>query len=130
MNILLDTHAFLWFVWKDARLSAAAQASIADPKNDPFLSMVSCWEIAIKTSIGKLTLADPFDVFIPQQLLTNRIAVLEITLDHLATVAALPFQPNHHDPFDRLLISQAMVERMPFVSNEALFAAYPITRLW
>jgi len=130
VNILLDTHAFLWFVGKDARLSAGAQALIADPQNEPFLSLVSCWEIAIKSSIGKLSLTDSFEVFIPQQLLANRIQVLEITLPHLAAVNTLPFQQNHHDPFDRLLIAQAMVERMPFVSNEALFAAYPITRLW
>lgn len=128
MKLLLDTHAFLWFIMGSPNLSAAARALIEDGANENFLSVGSLWEIAIKVSIGKLSLAAPFDVLIPRQLGLNGIALLNVSTDHAAAVAALPF--HHRDPFDRLLIAQAMVERVPVVSVDTAFDAYPVKRLW
>lgn len=92
------------------------------------ISTVSLWEIAIKTSIGKLTLTQSYEVFIPQQLEQNSIEILPIKLEHLVVVSTLPF--HHRDPFDRLLIAQAMVEKIPIVGFDKAFDAYPVTRLW
>jgi PIN domain nuclease of toxin-antitoxin system len=128
MNILLDTHAFLWFVNDDPLLSAAAKRLIEDETSQPFLSAASLWEIAIKISVGKLTLKQPYETFIPQQLAINGIGVLNITMEHTAAIATLPF--HHRDPFDRLLSVQANIENMPLVSADAVFDAYGIRRIW
>jgi PIN domain nuclease of toxin-antitoxin system len=128
MKLLLDTHTFIWFIMGSPNLSATARVLIEDVTNEKSLSVVSIWEIAIKLSIGKLTLAAPFDVLIPQQISLNGFELLNIEIDHAAVVATLPF--HHRDPFDRLLIAQAMVEKMPIVSIDAAFAVYPVTRLW
>lgn len=128
MRLLLDTHAFLWFIGNDAQLSEQALNFIADKTNEVFVSVVSFWEIAIKISIGKLTLTQPFETFIPQQLLINDFRVLEIDFSHTVTVTRLPF--HHRDPFDRLLISQALTEHLSIVSTDAIFDNYPVTRLW
>ena len=125
---MIDTHTFLWFVNNDPTLSAAAQSVIADSNNDVYLSVASAWELAIKTSIGKLTLTQPFPVFLPQQLRINNIRLLPIRLSHLQRVALLPF--HHKDPFDRLLIAQSLSELMPLVSVDSVMDAYGITRLW
>jgi PIN domain nuclease of toxin-antitoxin system len=124
MKLLLDTHTFIWFIIGSPNLSAHARALIEDVANEKFLSVASLWEIAIKLSIGKLTLSAPFNVLIPQQLSSNGFELLNIAIDY----AALPF--HHRDPFDRLLIAQATVEKMPIVSSDAAFDAYPVTRLW
>ena len=92
------------------------------------LSAASLWEIAIKLSLGKLSLAQPFEALIPQQMRLNGIKLLGIEIEHTATMSKLPF--HHRDPFDRLLIAQAMVEQMPIVSADTAFDTYPITRLW
>ncbi|OLE51457.1 MAG: twitching motility protein PilT [Acidobacteria bacterium 13_1_20CM_3_53_8] len=128
MKLLLDTHTFIWFIMGSPNLSANARALIEDVANEKFLSVASLWEIAIKLSIGKLTLSVPFDVLIPQQLSLNGFELLNIEIDHAAIVATLPF--HHRDPFDRLLIAQAMFEKMPIVSIDTVFDAYPVTRLW
>ena len=128
MKLLLDTHAFLWFVWKHARLSAAAQALILDPKNILFFSMASCWEIAVKVSISKLALAEPYAVFMPREIAANRLLLLPVEMAHVSAVATLPL--HHRDPFDRLLITQSLVEGMPLVSADPLFDRYGVTRLW
>lgn len=128
MKLLLDTHSFLWFVGGDERLSSTARTLIEDVNNDVFLSVASLWEMAIKISLGRLQLAQPFEVFIPQQISLNHIGVLGITISHTAQVSVLPF--HHRDPFDRLLIAQALVEKMSIVSRDPEFDAYGITRLW
>ncbi len=128
MRILLDTHSFLWFINADTQLSITARALIEEPTNQPFLSVASLWEMAIKISLGKLQLAQPFETLIPAQLRLNGIALLGITISHTAMVATLPF--HHRDPFDRLLIAQARVEEIPIVSKDAAFDDYEITRLW
>lgn len=128
MKLLLDTHTFLWFVMGSPNLSADARALIEDAANERFLSVASLWEMAIKLSIGKLTLAAPLDVMIPQQLGLNGIELLNIKIGHATAVATLPF--HHRDPFDRLLIAQATVEKMAIVGMDTVFDAYPVTRLW
>ena len=128
MNILLDTHTFLWFVDDDPRLSQPARALIESQDSQPFLSAASLWEIAIKISVGKLTLKQPYETFIPQQLTVNGIGVLNIAMEHTAAVATLPF--HHRDPFDRLLVVQSKIEDMKLVSADPAFDAYGIKRVW
>jgi PIN domain nuclease of toxin-antitoxin system len=127
MRLLLDTHAFLWFIGNDPRLSPRAKA-LLESDADSLLSVGSLWEIAVKVSIGKLSLAQPFDIFVAQQLADNEIELLPISLAHLGVVSALAL--HHRDPFDRLLIAQAMIEQTPIVSADAAFDAYSVTRLW
>ena len=128
MIFLLDTHAFLWFTAGNAQLSQTARELIEDPVNQPLLSIASLWEIAIKISIGKLTLAQPFETLIPQQITLNGIDLLAIELEHTTIVSKLPF--HHRDPFDRLLVAQAMTAEIPLVSVDRAFDAYSIKRLW
>lgn len=125
---LLDTHTFLWFINEDSQLSEKARALIEDLSDPPVLSVASLWEIAIKVSTGKLNLIQPFEILIPLQMSEYRIGRLDISIFHLAEVARLPF--HHRDPFDRLLIAQARVERMPIVSRDTAFDTYDIERLW
>ncbi len=128
MRLLLDTHAFLWFVIGDTRLSGKARALIEDESNEKFFSIASLWEIAIKVSIGRLTLSAPFDDVFPAQLVKNGIDLLGITVAHTSAVTSLPY--HHRDPFDRLLIAQASREQMQIVSIDESLDAYPIVRLW
>ena len=93
MRLLLDTHSFLCFIDGSPKLSSAARSLIEDVNNYAYLSVASLWEMAIKMSLGKLSLAQPFDVLISQQLSQNRIELLDISLQHAAVVAVLPF---HH----------------------------------
>jgi PIN domain nuclease of toxin-antitoxin system len=128
MRLLLDTHSFLWFLEANPRLSAKAQSLIHDGANEVYLSVASLWEKAIKISLGKFQLAVPFREFAETQLSTNEISVLGITVGHIVEVAGLTF--HHRDPFDRLLIAQAMIETMPIISADSAFDAYGVTRLW
>jgi|SRR5436853_6390093 len=128
MKLLLDTHTFLWFIIGNPHLSANARALIEDQANEKFLSVGSMWEIAIKVSIGKLALSGSFDTLIPQQLSINGFDLLGLEVNHAAALINLPF--HHRDPFDRLLIAQAIVEQMQIVSIDLTFDAYQITRLW
>ncbi|NUM68000.1 type II toxin-antitoxin system VapC family toxin [candidate division KSB1 bacterium] len=119
MNLLLDTHAFLWFIKDDASLSLRARGLIEEPENKRLLSIVSLWEIAIKASLGKIVLKLPFDALMPRQLQENDIDLLPIALPHLGLVERLPF--HHRDPFDRLIIAQSLVENLPLVSIDSQF---------
>lgn len=102
--------------------------AIANPQNDVFVSTVSAWEIAIKASSGKLTLARPFASIFPQQLAQNDMDLLSIEIPHLAGLFALP--ALHRDPFDRLLVAQAIAEGMTLVTSDAHLASYPVPVLW
>lgn len=128
MKILLDTHSFLWFISGSSHLSLTARQMIEEATNQPFLSIASLWEMAIKLSLGKLGLGQPFASLVPQQMLTNGIELLNINVDHVAAVVDLPF--HHRDPFDRLLVAQAMVEQLPILSADSAFDAYAVKRLW
>src|SRR6266550_930625 len=127
MRLLLDTHTFLWFIDDNPRLSSNAK-SLLESDNDLLLSTASLWEIAIKLSLGKLSLPEPFEASVFYQLSLNAIDILQIDTAHLGVVATLPFR--HRDPFDRLLVAQAMVEQLPIVSADVEFDAYSIERLW
>ena len=126
MRQLLDTHTFLWFVMGSPKISVELRLQIEN--NDNFLSIVSVWEIAIKYGIGKLNLGLPFNDFIDQQIIPNGIQILNIQLEHLKVFADLPL--HHRDPFDRLLIAQAIVEDIPIVSVDSLFSLYPVQKIW
>jgi PIN domain nuclease of toxin-antitoxin system len=128
MRLILDTHTLLWFLAGDPRLSAQARNLIADMGNQVATSVASLWEIVIKVSLGKLTLASPFAELIPEQLARNDIDVLPITIQHLATLGGLPF--HHRDPFDRLIIAQAISEGLPVVTSDARFSEYGQQVLW
>ena len=127
MRLLLDTHAFLWGVTDDPRLSLRARRAMADA-SEIFLSIASCWEVAIKVSSGKLTLVKPFERFIPEQLGLNPFLLLPIDLDDVARVATLPF--HHRDPFDRLLAAQALSDDLTLVSADPVFRKYGVKRVW
>jgi PIN domain nuclease of toxin-antitoxin system len=128
MRILLDTHALLWFVWNHPSLSATALNHIVNPANVLLLSAGTIWEMAIKVNIGKLTFASPFDVFVNQAISTSRLTVLPIEVGHAAALTNLPL--HHRDPFDRLLVAQALTENVPLLSADVVFDAYAVTRLW
>ncbi|HSM91504.1 MAG TPA: type II toxin-antitoxin system VapC family toxin [Anaeromyxobacteraceae bacterium] len=128
MRLLLDTHAFLWWVADDAALSRAARKAISDPSNECLVSAASAWEMAIKVSIGKLSLGSDVRRFLPEQLAANGFEALPVSVAHATRVAALPF--HHRDPFDRLLAAQALEERVPIVSADAIFRRYGVRRIW
>ena len=128
MKYLLDTHTLLWFLAGDETLSRKARQLIDDPGNEKFLSIVSLWEIAIKTGLGKLNLDKPFDQMFPERLAFNGIQILDITVDSLIKLTTLPF--HHRDPFDRLIIAQGLVEGLPIISVDTVFDAYNIDREW
>lgn len=128
MNLLLDTHALLWFLGDDPNLSPTAKALIRDPANHKLVSVATCWEIAIKVGLKKLDLGEPATTFLPRELATNGFDLLGIELAHATFVESLP--PHHKDPFDRLLIAQSVIEGLPLVSVVAQFDSYGINRLW
>jgi len=128
MKVLLDTHAFLWFIEDSPKLSASARSVIEDGLNAPLLSVASLWEMAIKISLGKLTLTEPFETMVPEQLDLNGIDQLGIEFEHVTQVSKLPF--HHRDPFDRLLVAQALVEELLIISADGALDAYGVRRLW
>lgn len=128
MRLLLDTHALLWFVWNHPNLSATGHTLISDPNNTLFLSAASIWEIAIKVGIGKLTLTDPYDVFMNQAIRTTGLTLLPIEVRYATALTALP--KHHGDPFDRMMIAQALMEKMSLLSADAVFDAYGVSRHW
>lgn len=128
MKLLLDTHAFLWFVLKDPNLSATADQLISDPANDVHVSPASHWETAIKIKLGKYSLQRPFQAFMEDAISQNDFTVLPIEIKHTAVLRTMPL--HHRDPFDRLIIAQAQTEQMLVVSNDAQFDAYGVQRLW
>jgi PIN domain nuclease of toxin-antitoxin system len=128
VRLLLDTHTFLWFLLDAPQLSTTARDVVVDPTNDIEVSPATYWEIAIKISLGKYELPEPYDVFIEREIASNDFRILPIEPKHTAVLTTLPF--HHRDPFDRLLIAQAMVEAIPILSIDAAFDAYPVTRLW
>jgi PIN domain nuclease of toxin-antitoxin system len=127
MKLLLDTHTFLWFIDDSPQLSQKGKA-LLEADNALLLSIASLWEIAIKLNLGKLTVRMPTEALMTQQLTRNDIDVLSIAVAHLLVVSTLPL--HHRDPFDRLLIAQAIVEQLPIVSADPAFDAYPVQRLW
>jgi PIN domain nuclease of toxin-antitoxin system len=128
VKLLLDTHTFLWWVGASGELSRKARTAVGRARNDCFVSLASAWEIAIKVSLGKLRIAGALDRFLPEQLAANGFQALAIDLKHTARVATLPF--HHRDPFDRLLVAQALQEELAVVTADPVFAKYGVKRIW
>jgi PIN domain nuclease of toxin-antitoxin system len=122
-RLLVDTHALLWWLTDDAALPAAARDLIADPATDPLVSVASLWEIAIKRSLGKLRAPDD----LPEQVTAAGFGWLAIAPEHAWRVGDLPF--HHRDPFDRILVAQALAERLP-ITGDLRFAAYGVDARW
>ncbi len=127
-QVLLDTHAFLWFIYDDQRLSPTADSCIADPETEIFFSIGSLWEIAIKHQIGKLNLGMEFDDFHRKFVQERTINVVSLEFPHLVAYSRLPLL--HRDPFDRLIIAQAQVMNVPVVTSDRNFALYDIQVAW
>jgi PIN domain nuclease of toxin-antitoxin system len=128
MRLLLDTHTFLWWINNDPLLSDSARDAITNERNECFLSLASCWELAIKASIGKLRLTKSVERFIPEELTANDFQLLSIDFRHIAKVETLPF--HHRDPFDRLLVAQVLTEKMSIISADTVLSEYGIKRIW
>lgn len=128
MRVLLDTQALLWFLLDDPRLSQKALDTIATPSIEILVSPASHWEVAIKISIGKYKLEEDFEPFFVRHLQINHLTILPIEPRHSALLTGLPF--HHRDPFDRLIIAQALAEAIPLVSSDRQFDAYAVTRIW
>jgi len=128
MKLLLDTHALIWFISGDKRLGVLAKEAFLNQDNKLYFSKASLWEMTIKISLGKLVLAEHWLTAIEKEMISNGIQWLEIEIDHCKTLAALPF--HHRDPFDRLLISQAMSESMSIISIDNQFCQYPPEVIW
>ncbi len=128
MRLLLDTHAFIWWLADHKSLSRKAHAAIEEPGNEVFVSAASAWEITTKFRIGKLDNAEVVAVDVAASINNEGFMPLAVSVAHGEIAGSLP--GNHRDPFDRMLIAQAMLESMIFVSNEARFDAFAIKRLW
>ena len=128
MRVLLDTHALLWAIDDTAKLSQAAVTILQDPTSDLLVSAATIWELAIKVGLGKLTLSQPFRTWMNQALTDLDAIVLPITVEFADIQASL--SRHHRDPFDRLLIAQAITEGIPVVSSDSQFDAYGVNRAW
>jgi PIN domain nuclease of toxin-antitoxin system len=128
MNLLIDTHCWLWSLEAPDKLSAQARQLLADPQNEVFLSAASVWEIVIKSMIGKLTLPSPPGVFIPDRVAALNNQLLSITAAHVFALEQLP--AHHRDPFDRLLIAQAISESMQLVTADPNIRKYSVALVW
>lgn len=128
MRLLLDTHTLLWFALTDPQLSGTATSLIIDPDNEKLVSPASYWEIAIKISIKKYALSKPYEIFMDEAIDKNGFGYLHIEPKHRAALTTLPF--HHKDPFDRLLIAQAIIEGIPIISGDTVLDSYPVKRLW
>jgi PIN domain nuclease of toxin-antitoxin system len=127
MKLLLDSHTFVW--WRDEphKLSPTAFAEVSNPNNDVFLSVVTVWELQIKIALNKFTIKDGLENAVKDEQQNNGFQILPVELSHALYLENLP--PNHKDPFDRLLIAQAIVEDMILVSADANFAKYQVNLL-
>lgn len=129
--MLLDTHAFIWFAEADDRLSQAATDLLSDPENPLYLSCASTWEIAIKTGMGKLILSAPLGNFLARAFAEYSILAMPVLLEDCILYEGLSFpQSDHKDPFDRMIISQAIRNDLVIISADEAFDAYPVRRMW
>jgi PIN domain nuclease of toxin-antitoxin system len=128
MKLLLDTHTFIWWAGEPEKLSSNALALLEDEDNELMLSVVSVWEMQIKSQLGKLRLNVPLEDLIESQRQENGLQILPIELEHALALSRLP--TLHKDPFDRLLIAQGRVEDVDIVSKDSEFASYPVRVIW
>ena len=131
-HFLLDTHSFIWFFKGDAQLSRKARKIIDDEENIKFISIVSAWEMTIKQNKGRefLDLGTTVDDFVEQKLIYQDFQLLPVELSHLKVLSVLPVLKTHKDPFDRLLIAQAISEKLSLISCDNKFKDYPIDKIW
>ena len=128
MRVLIDTHVFLWWVEGDRALPAKARAALTDQDNECLFSLASVWELAIKAGLGKLKLALPVQRYVVEHVAVNGFQMLDIRMAHVGRVESL--DPHHGDPFDRLLIAQALEEKLPVVTADPVFRNYGVKRIW
>ena len=128
MKALLDTHTFLWWIANDPQLSQRARQVIEDGATELFLSVASGWEMAIISRLGKLKVPDDLHSFVAEQVRINAIEVLPIEMIHALHVHALP--DHHRDPFDRMLVAQSQIEKMPILTGDPQIALYAVTVIW
>jgi len=128
MKVLVDTHAFLWWITDDPRLSLRAREIFTDGNNELLFSAASGWEISIKVQIGRLRLPADQQPFIEDQLRINVIKSLAIQMNHALHVSTLP--SHHRDPFDRLLVAQAQLEGLPILSADPQIGKYHVEVVW
>jgi PIN domain nuclease of toxin-antitoxin system len=127
MRVLLDTQAWLWMLSSPERLNAEARSLVEDAATTLLLSSASSWEIAIKWCLGKLELPDPPDTFVPTRIRSS--GVVPIAIEHSHALRVVELEPHHRDPFDRLLIAQALVEGVPILTSDPVFADYTVDRI-
>lgn len=128
MKLLLDTHALLWLFSNDAHLSTTAREVFLDKDNTLHFSIVGLWELTIKVSLGKIRLAENWMPAILRETTLNQIGWLAIMPAHCTKLAELPF--HHRDPFDRMLVAQALAENMALISRDENFVKYGVTCIW
>ena len=128
MKLLLDTHVFLWWIADAPQLPSYVRGLIADGKNELFFSAASCWEIAIKAQLGKISLPASPDLFIADQMTVNAIQSLPVSAIHALHVFHLP--AHHRDPFDRILVAQSELEGLPIVTSDPFISKYKIRTVW
>ncbi len=127
MRILLDTHIFLWFISGDTQLSIDVRDAIRDPDNEVYLSAISVWEILVKYQLGKLPLPEHPETYLPKQRDLHQILSLALDENSVAQLAKLP--PLHRDPFDRMLICQALQNGLTIATVDAAVRAYPVSTI-
>jgi PIN domain nuclease of toxin-antitoxin system len=128
MRALLDTHVLLWWVEGNRTLPPKARAVLADQENECLVSLASVWELAIKAGLGKLKLTMPVQRYVTEHVAANGFRLLDIRMAHARRVESL--EPHHGDPFDRLLVAQALEEELPMVSADPVFRKYGVKRIW
>jgi PIN domain nuclease of toxin-antitoxin system len=128
MNLLLDTHAYLWFIGGSEKLAAQVRRAIESPSNRVFVSSISLWEITIKFGLGKLSLLAGLEPVLNEHIRNNGFDILNIESPHLLELSNLPM--HHRDPFDRLLVAQCIAERMTLCSADSVFGAYDVELMW
>lgn len=128
MRLLLDTHAFLFWITDSDELSVRAREHIEDPENELYLSAVSGWEIAIKTKLNRLALPGPPERVITEQMAYNHIQSLSIQMSHALNTFHLP--QLHRDPFDRMLVAQSRVEEIPILTRDPAISQYEVETIW
>jgi PIN domain nuclease of toxin-antitoxin system len=126
MKVLIDTHVLLWGLQGEEKFSRRVQKLL--PNSDVWISVASLWEIMTKVQVGKLTLPTPVGDYLSARLKANGVRILPLTFDHVKRVEELPL--HHRDPFDRMLIAQALEENVPVITGDPLFPQYPVQVIW
>ena len=128
MNYLLDTNVWLWSLWEPDRIAPTARQEIADLSNTVFLSAVTSWEVSIKAAAGKLKLPEAPTSYVPQRMAQQGLRPLPVSHPHALAVFALPL--HHRDPFDRMLVAQAISEGLTLITSDRELKRYPVEILW